>query len=308
MDLTQISGLLSGAGQLGAAVLPYQESGAQIDYLKQLTSQAATQAPQIGQQAADVAKFTPFTVKTAAGGTTNVGAGGGYTQTLGAQEQALQNALFSQAQGLAGQPTASATDLYNQLQASQSGEAQRARLELENRLAGQGRLGVGTAMYGGTPEQLAMEKALQERSAQNWLSAQQLAPQLTQSNLANVSSAIGAAYAPQQANIASLQAASPFSQISQAASQGQSEALYKGGIAGLESMIGGGGTVASLEGQRVNALADALSGLFSSNTQYNPTTGTFVTAPSDLERILGLFSPTTVSDAEFQAAQNSFNF
>lgn len=290
MDLTQISGLLSGAGQLGAAVLPYQESGAQIDYLKQLTSQAATQAPQIGQQAADVAKFTPFTIKTAAGGTTGVTAGGGYEQQLGAQEQALQNTLFGQAATLAGQPTASATDLYNQLQASQSGEARRARLELENRLAGQGRLGVGTAMYGGTPEQLAMEKALQERSAQNWLSAQQLAPQLAGQQLSNIGSALGTAYAPQQQNLAALQAASPFAQISQAARQGQSEALYKGGIAGLESQIGGAGAVASLEGQRVNALADALSGLFSSNTQYNPTTGTFVTAPSDLERILGLFN------------------
>lgn len=290
IDLNQISGLLSGAGQLGAAVLPYQQSGEQIDYLKNLTSQAATQAPLIGQQAADAAQFTPFTVKSATGGTTSVGAGGGYTQTLGTQEKAIQDAMFQQAQGLAGQQTASASDIFNQLQAAQKGEAERARLELENRLAAQGRLGVGTSMYGGTPEQLAMEKALAERTSQNYLSAQQLAPQLAGQQLTNVGTALGTAYAPQSQATAALQAASPFSQISQAAAQGQSEALYKGGIAGLESQIGGAGAVATLEGQRVRSLADALSGLFSSPTEYNAETGTFVTGQSDLDRILGLFA------------------
>ena len=288
--LEQISGALSGAGQLGAAVMPYQQSGEQIDYLKQLTSQAATQAPQIGTQAAEAAKFTPFTVKTAAGGTTGVGAGGGYEQQLGTQEQALQNALFNQAQALAGQATPTASSLFADMQSAQQGATSRARLELENRLAAQGRLGVGTAMYGGTPEELALEKALQEQTTQNFLTAQQMAPQLAGQQIANIGSALGTAYAPQQQNLAALQAASPFSQIAQAAAQGQSEALYKGGIAGLESQIGGASAVASLEGQRVNALADALSGLFSSPTEYNADTGTFVTGQSDLERILGLFA------------------
>ena len=288
--LEQISGALSGAGQLGAAVMPYQQSGEQIDYLKQLTSQAATQAPQIGTQAAEAAKFTPFTVKTAAGGTTGVGAGGGYEQQLGTQEQALQNALFNQAQTLAGQATPTASSLFADMQAAQQGATNRARLELENRLAAQGRLGVGTAMYGGTPEELALEKALQEQTTQNFLASQQMAPQLAGQQIANIGSALGTAYAPQQQNLAALQAASPFSQIAQAAAQGQSEALYKGGIAGLESQIGGAGAVATLEGQRVRSLADALSGLFSSPTEYNADTGTFVTGQSDLERILGLFA------------------
>lgn len=288
--LEQISGALSGAGQLGAAVMPYQQSGEQIDYLKQLTQQASTQAPLIGQQAAEAAKFTPFTVKTATGGQTELGAGGGYTQTLGTQEQAIQNALMGQAQSLAGQATPTASSLFADMQAAQQGATARARLELENRLAAQGRLGVGTSMYGGTPEELALEKALQEQTSQNFLSAQQMAPQLAGAQLSNIGTALGTAYAPQQQQFAALGAASPFSQISQAAAQGQSEALYKGGIAGLESMIGGGGAVASLEGQRVNALADALSGLFSSPTEYNADTGTFVTGQSDLERILGLFA------------------
>ena len=290
MDITQLSGLLSGAGQLGAAYYPYEASGEQIDYLKQLTSQAATQAPQIGQQAAEAAKFTPFAVKTATGGTTSVGAGGGYEQTLGANEQALQNQLMAQAGTLAGQAAPTAASLFQGMQTAQQGAADRARLELENRLAAQGRLGTQTAMYGGTPEALALEKALAEQTSQNYLASQQLAPQLAGQQLANIGSALGTSYMPQTQGLAALQAASPFAQISQAARQGQSEALYKGGIAGLESQIGGAGTVSSLEGQRVNALADALSGLFASQSEYDPVTKTYKSAPSDLERILGLFS------------------
>jgi hypothetical protein len=145
-------------------------------------------------------------------------------------------------------------------------------------------------MYGGTPEALALEKALAEQTSQNYLASQQLAPQLAGQQLANIGSALGTSYMPQTQGLAALQAASPFAQISQAARQGQSEALYKGGIAGLESQIGGAGTVSALEGQRVNALADALSGLFASQTEYDPVTKTYKSAPSDLERILGLFS------------------
>lgn len=288
--LDTISGALSSAGTIGAAILPYQESGEQIDYLKQLTEQAATQAPLIGQQAAQAASFTPFTVKTATGSTTAVGPGGGYDQTLSSQEQALQNALFSQAQGLAQQPTATAEDIYGQLQAANAGANERARIELENRLAAQGRLGVGTAAYGGTPEELAMQKALQEQASANWIQAQQLAPQLTQAQLQNTASAMQGAYVPTSQNIAALTAASPFSQLAQAAAQGQSEALYKGGIAGLESQIGGAGTVSALESQRVNALAKALTGLFTAPSQYDAATGTFVQGQSDLEKLFGLFS------------------
>lgn len=56
-------------------------------------------------------------------------------------------------------------DIYNRIRATQMPEEERQRLALEERLAGQGRLGVQTAMYGGTPEQFAMAQAQEE--AQN---------------------------------------------------------------------------------------------------------------------------------------------
>ena len=283
----QIVAGLEGTGQLASAILPYTESGQQIDYLKDLTGELSTQASQLGQQAAAATAFTPFTVKTATGAQADVGAGGGFTQNLSNVEQALQGGMFGQAQGLVGEGTASAADLFSQLQAAQAGEAERARLGLEQRLAAQGRLGVGTAMYGGTPEQLALEKALQERTAANWLQAQQLAPTIAGQQLSNVGTALQNAYVPQSQNLAALQIASPFSQIAQAGRQGQSEALYKSGITGLETQAAGAGAVAGLEGQRVRALADSLSGLFQSSTEYDPISGKFVVGKSDFSRLLG---------------------
>ena len=52
--------------------------------------------------------------------------------------------------------------LFNDIRATQAPDEERARLQLEQRLQAQGRGGVRTSMFGGTPEQLAMEKAQAE--------------------------------------------------------------------------------------------------------------------------------------------------
>ena len=74
--------------------------------------------------------------------------------------------LGSMFMGQLAQPMAGReTDIYNRIRATQTPEEQRQRLALEERLASQGRLGVQTAMYGGTPEQFALAQAQEE--AQN---------------------------------------------------------------------------------------------------------------------------------------------
>ena len=52
--------------------------------------------------------------------------------------------------------------LFNDIRATQAPDEERSRLQLEQRLQAQGRGGVRTSMFGGTPEQLAMEKAQAE--------------------------------------------------------------------------------------------------------------------------------------------------
>ena len=92
---------------------------------------------------------------------------------LGAQAPADVEALRGQYGTLASQaamdvlsPTAAReASVFERIRATQRPEEERQRLALEERLAQQGRLGVRTAMYGGTPEQLALSQAQEE--AQN---------------------------------------------------------------------------------------------------------------------------------------------
>jgi hypothetical protein len=87
----------------------------------------------------------------------------------------LKNNYFSGAnQALAGlaQPTAQREmDLYNRQLAMMAPDEERRRMEMEQNLLAQGRLGVQTGAYGGTPEQLAMEKAIAESRNSAWNNA-----------------------------------------------------------------------------------------------------------------------------------------
>lgn len=86
--------------------------------------------------------------------------------------------LLTRSQGMLGAETPTAQSVYDQIRAMQTPEEERQRTALENRLAAQGRLGVQTAQYGGTPEQLALEKAQAEARNQASLQALQTADQL----------------------------------------------------------------------------------------------------------------------------------
>jgi hypothetical protein len=112
---------------------------------------------------------------------------------LSQQEAAAQQAfgLGGQFMGQAGMPMdAREQAVYDRIRATQLGEEERQRLALEERLFSQGRGGVRTAMFGGTPEQLALAKA--QESAQNQASL--MALQQAQAEQAQ-QAALGAQYA-----------------------------------------------------------------------------------------------------------------
>lgn len=286
MDWSQLGGLFSGAGQLAAAYLPYKESGEQLDWLKSqgpLLQQAATE---IGSEAAGRAAFQPFTVTTGTGATTSVGADGGYTMALTPEQKQLQDSLFAQAQGAVGTATPTAQELYAQMAQMRSPEEERRRLDLENRLRAQGRLGTTTAMFGGTPDALALEKAIQEQQAADVLTSLTTAPTLAAQNIQNIQGLLGAAYTPETQALAAMQPAVNLANIAQSGRLGEAESIYKGGIAGLEAGTAAATGAGALESGRVNALAQALSGLFAGG--YNVETGERM--PSEVERLIGLFS------------------
>jgi hypothetical protein len=101
---------------------------------------------------------------------------------------ALRAGYGTAAQGmtgmLGGSTTGMANQLFQQQQAMRTPAQQRQQLELENRLRAQGRLGTTTAAYGGTPEQLAMAKAMQEQQAADAFNSMTQAEQMATSQQA----------------------------------------------------------------------------------------------------------------------------
>lgn len=90
-----------------------------------------------------------------------------------ARQSLLQSADFlSEAQM---SPAERERAIFERIRAAQSPEEERQRLALEERLASQGRLGVSTNLYGGTPEQLALAKAQSEARNTAMLQAMQQA-------------------------------------------------------------------------------------------------------------------------------------
>jgi hypothetical protein len=124
----------------------------------------------LGQQLAETqlrqAQFQPYTVTTATGGQFSAGPDGQYTMAVSPEEQAFRNQLFGGAGQFyqqAAMPTGQReADIYARMRATMSPEEERQRLALEERLAGQGRLGVRTAQFGGAPEQFALAQAQED--------------------------------------------------------------------------------------------------------------------------------------------------
>ena len=160
----------------------------QADRIGDLGQKVTNQTQQLAQDQIGGTQFKPYTV-TSNLGNTSVNAQGGLDYSLspelGSQYQQLQsgaNGMF----GNAMQPTAQReSDIYNRIRAMQLPEEQRAQLAMDSRLTGQGRSGITSAQYGGTPEQLAYYKAIQESQNQASLMSMQQAQaeQLQQANL-----------------------------------------------------------------------------------------------------------------------------
>ena len=149
---------------------------------------------------------------------------------LAGQQQAAQSAfgLGQQFMGQAGVPQETQQQImYNRLRGMQTGEEERQRLQLEERLANQGRLGVRTAMFGGTPEQLTLSKAQESAKNQAALMAIELAQQ-EQRQAAD----IGATYGQLGSNIATQR------QALEAAQQAMAMGAMQGGMGLMTGGLG----------------------------------------------------------------------
>ena len=183
---------------------------------------------------------------------------------LSPAEQALYQGLFGGAGNFFGQasmPTANREQaIFERMRAAQRPEEERQRQQLEQRLAAQGRLGVRTAQYGGTPEQLAVEKAQAEARNTAMLGAMQQAQAEQAQQAALGQQFLGAAYLPQAQMLAALSPAIRQQELAQQAQQFGTGLFSETGMSGLEARL-------IAEQARANLLggigSNILSGLFS---------------------------------------------
>jgi len=255
-------------------------TGSAYERLSDVGSSARSAAEALAQQQLEQTQFKPFTVATATGsqyGTQIDPRTGQFrtTMSLSPQEQAMQQQLFGGASqfftGATEDPAVREQEIYDQIRAATSPQERMQRLGLEERLAAQGRLGVRTAQFGGTPEQLAMERAQQQAMAQARLGAAQQArqEQLQQANLGQ--QFLGTGYIPQNQL---LGATAPAQQLAalQNALQRQGATLFgEASMSGLEAQMLQEQARANLLGQIGSGL---LTGAFSPQ-QSNPYAGLF---------------------------------
>jgi hypothetical protein len=326
-----LGGLLSGAGDfLGGPAGSLLGTGLGIDALNDLRGlgkEAQTEALRIGQQAQQDTAFKPFTVSTGFGGVA-AGPQGGFTTTLSPEQQALQSQLAGITGGLTGgyggAPDVSGIqsqalggvqgllqqaqggiagreqDVYDRIRATQMPEEQRNQIALNERLAAQGRTGLRTAQFGGSPEQFAMEKARAEAMNQASLMSINQAEQqrasdlatatgmfglgtqasflpsgLQQGQLGNIQSALGLQYMPEQQLLASMTPAISLADIAGAGQRQGAGYFAESGAAGLEANLGAQQTRAeglaglynsllNAQGQTAASATGSVPGLFSS--------------------------------------------
>tara|TARA_R110000744_G_scaffold295019_2_gene405146 strand:- start:427 stop:1449 length:1023 start_codon:yes stop_codon:yes gene_type:complete len=278
-----------------------------IERTRELGETAYNRGETAAASVAGQTEFKPFTVTSGVGGA-QFDQTGGLGLTMTPEQQAIQ----SQLQGFGssmfdylGDPAAREgdqtaimnmltggdvagreADIMSRLQASVAPEQERARLQLEQRLANQGRLGVQTSMFGGTPEALALEKAIAEQQAGFGVSAmeQARAEQGQESNqrLAALQefrnrtqlagglglNALSASYQPLEALLGTL---SPALQAADIAGAGQRQGAQFGSSllqAGQEAQLKAEAAATNLQAQQIQAITNLLGG-----QQANSVTG-----------------------------------
>jgi hypothetical protein len=251
-----LSDLLGGIAKDLYGGLPQEVKGIYTDELTQLTSPDIT--------------FQPFTVTGPTGAQTGVTRDPitgqlGMQYTLDPTELALQDDLLAQSQamltGAVGDRATREQDIYDTIRATQLGEEERQRLALEERLASQGRLGVQTAMFGGTPEQLALAQAQEEAQARASLAAieQARAEQMQQAGLSE--QFLQQAYTPQAAMLSALSPALNIASLEDVARRQQGEFDYQTQLANLQGAVGQSQGLADLYAGMFAGAGGLLSGL-----------------------------------------------
>ena len=190
-----------------------------------------------------------------------------YQLTLSPDEQAFYENRLAGAGGMFDAAQVGTADrekeVFERMMAAIRPERERERTELEGRLQSQGRLGVETSMFGGTPEGLALAKAQEEAYSQNMLSAMTFAGQEQQRQAQLGSGMLAAGYMPQQQLIGALQPGMTGAEQRRQATSQQTGAYGETYAAGLQALLSSALGQAGIAGGFGTSMASAaLGGLF----------------------------------------------
>ena len=320
------SNILSGLGDinLGDLASTGLSAAAVTDAMQRLSgigTGLSEGARQIGQEAAAASQFKPFTVTTGFGGVTATPEGG-FATALSPQQQARQEALSGITGGLLGSYTGAGVpdvsgiqeqalggvtgaltaaqapmatreaDVFERIRAVQRPEEERQRLALQEQLQAQGRTGLRTAQFGGSPEQFALAQAQEEAKNRAALSALQqagserqqdlaaaqgmfglgqqaagLPAQLQAAQLANIGAGLGLEYTPEQQLLGTLTPAISLSELAGLGARQGAGFATEAGMTGLEA-------IGQTELARANLLRDLYTSLLSVGGQASSAQGT----------------------------------
>jgi len=267
--------LLGGAGTaagLALAAKGYEDVGKVGREAFQRMSEGYDGEPSLADKLEERFAFQPYTVTTATGGQfgmTQDPETGQMTYDIqtspdeqNLQEEQLRRAgmFFDLAET---DTTQREQDIYNRMRAAQAPEEERQRLALEQRLANQGRLGVRTSMFGGTPEQLALAQAQEEAKNRAMLSALEFAGQEQQRQAQLGTGMLASGYVPQAQLLSGLQPGMTGAEQRRQAMAQQAGAYGETYATGLEALLQSALAQANIAGGFGTSLAEAsLGGLF----------------------------------------------
>lgn len=252
-----VANALSG---LTSAAASYEEMQRARD-IAGVTEQTALD---FAERAKQSAAFQPFTVtSTPALGGLSVGAQGDITLSPSAQVQGISETALGGVQDVLGgllQGTDARTqDIYSRLQQARAPEQARQQAQLQQQMFNQGRIGLGSALYGGgSPEEFARQQALMEQQSKDYLSAMQGAQteQSAQSNLLNT--LMGTAYTPQTQMQGLLQATTPIQQVVGSGKLAGAEALKAAISPVIQAKVGAEQTASDIYQEYLRGLSGML--------------------------------------------------
>ena len=226
----------------------------------------------LAEKLSGMLEFQPYTVTSATGGqfgmTRDPNTGQmTYQMATSPEEQAFQQQQLERAGMFFGQAATPVDqreqDVYQRMRTAMSPEEERQRLALEQRMAAQGRMGVQTAQFGGTPEQLALAKAQEEARNTAMLNAMQFAGQEQQRQAQLGSGMLASGYIPQAQLLSALQPGMTASERQRQALSQQAGAYGETYVSGLQALLQSGLGQADLVGKLGSGVASsALSSLF----------------------------------------------